>query len=1117
MKVLYGILAALALLVAALFLVPPFLDWERLKPEIAERVEAATGRRLWIDGEIAVSLLPAPTLTLTNLRLANLPGAGAPDMARIESVDLALALGPLFGGEIAVTSLELVAPAVELERLADGRPNWLLQGAARAGDAADERAVRLDSIAVTDGTIVYRAAGQGSPARIERIDAVFSARSLDGPFRGEGAFATGGAAFDFRLATGAIGADGAMPATAELALADGTGDALLEGTVSGLDGAPGFDGTVRATAPAPGALLAALPVALEGVPLALLPEGAFSARATVAARADAVSADDIQIRLGESQATGAVSWRGGTAPSLSLEMALNRLDLDGFPPSAPGPAETAASPPAAPDMAALFRALPAGLAASVDLAIETVTYRGNVMRQARAILALDEGALTVRRASALLPGGADVTLAGRIADGADSPSFVGAVDMAADDLRAVLAWLGLDVAAVPADRLRRIDASADLHARGDRVSASKMDVRIDATRIEGEAAVEFADRLLLSAALAVDAINADAYLPTAGAGAGDRAGGGWPALDGVEAELALELGALTYGGARLLGISLDTRLRDGHVTVRRASVADAAGMRFSLAGSARPRGRETTIDLSLEGGARSLSGLAALLDIEAGFRPEALGPVSLRGTLAGDAAALAIDVDLAARAVETSLSGTIAALPDRAAGNLALRLHAPDAAELARVAGIAPGAALERLGALAIEAGIEGGPAEAIVLLGAEAAGATLQVAGTVETPFATPRYQVTADLRHPRAAAFAETLLGAATGVDSGGLHLTGAIAGDGEAVDIADLAAAVGDARATGALVVRLDGERPQISATLRTGEIDLAAVAGAGAEDTGRRADAPLDLAFLDGLDATLALEADALHMGCCRIEGAALDLAAAEGVLAVRSLGGRLFSGALAAEGSLSGGPVPSADMRFRLSDFDAGAALRAAGIDALTGRATVEGRLSASGATPIALLEGLAGEAAVAARGGAVQGVDLAALARGLEEGGDGFAAAAERALSTGATAVRSLDGRVSVRDGRAAVEGLALVADAGTGEVRGAVDLAAWRVDLAALFRLAGHAGAPPAGLTLAGSPARPARDYAIEALQAYLAERSRPAPPPRDRDAELRDFVNDLLRNLDR
>ena len=1109
MKVLYGILAVLALLVAALFLVPPFLDWERLKPEIAERVEAATGRRLWIDGEIAVSLLPAPTLTLTNLRLANLPGAGAPDMARIESVDLALALGPLFGGEIAVTSLALVAPVVELERLADGRPNWLLQGAA---GAADERAVRLDSIAVTDGTIVYRAAGQGPPARIERIDAVFSARSLDGPFRGEGAFATGGAAFDFQLATGAIDADGAMPATAELALADGTGGALLEGTVSGLDGAPGFDGTVRATVPAPGTLLAALPVALEGAPLAALPEGAFSARATVAARADAVSADDIQIRLGESQATGAVSWRGGTAPSLSLEMALNRLDLDGFPPGAPAPAD---SPTAAPDMAALFRALPAGLAASLDLAIETVTYRGNVMRQARAILALDTGAVTVRRASALLPGGADVTLAGRIADGADGPSFAGAVDMAADDLRAVLAWLGLDVAAVPADRLRRIDASADLHARGDRVSASKMDVRIDATRIEGEAAVEFADRPRLSAALAVDAINADAYLPAAGAG--DGADGGWPALDGVEAELALELGALTYGGARLLGITLDTRLRDGRVTVRRASVADAAGMRFSLAGTARPRGRETTVDLSLEGGARSLSGLAALLDIESGFRPEALGPVSLRGTLTGDAVALAVDVDLAARAAEASLSGTIAALPDRAVGNLALRLHAPDAAELARIAGIAPGAALERLGALAIEAGIEGGPAAAIVLLGAEAAGATLQVAGTVETPFAAPRYQVTADLRHPRAAAFAETLLGAATGVGAGGLHLTGAIAGDGEAVDIADLAAAVGDARATGALAIRLDGKRPQISATLRTGEIDLAAVGGAGTEDAGRRADAPLDLAFLDGLDATLALEADALRMGCCRIEGAALDLAAAEGVLAVRSLGGRLFGGALAAEGSLSGGPVPSADMRFRLSDFDAGAALRAAGIAALTGRATVEGHLSASGATPVALLEGLAGEAAVTARGGAVQGVDLAALARGLEEGGDGFAAAAERALSTGATAIRSLEGRLSVRNGRAVVEGLALVADAGTGEVRGVVDLTAWQVDLAALFRLAGHAEAPPVGLTLAGPPDRPARGYAIEALQAYLAERRRPAPPPRDRDAELRDFVNDLLRNLDR
>ena len=209
-KILYGILAVLALLVAALFLVPPFLDWERLKPEIAERVEAATGRRLWIDGEISVSLLPAPTLTLANLRLANLPGARAPDMARIESIDLALALGPLLGGEIAVTSLALTAPVVELERLADGRPNWLVEGAA---DAASGRAVRLDSIAVTDGTVVYRDGARGTPARIERIDALFSARSLDGPFRGEGAFSVAGAAVDFRLATGARGVDGAMPAT----------------------------------------------------------------------------------------------------------------------------------------------------------------------------------------------------------------------------------------------------------------------------------------------------------------------------------------------------------------------------------------------------------------------------------------------------------------------------------------------------------------------------------------------------------------------------------------------------------------------------------------------------------------------------------------------------------------------------------------------------------------------------------------------------------------------------------------------------------------------------------------------------------------------------------------
>ena len=126
MKFLYAFLIVLALLVAALFLVPSLLDGEQFKPEIAERLEAITGRAVAIDGPVEVSILPTPTVKAADLRIANAPGAATPDLARIKSLELKLALGPLIGGEVAITSLEMVEPVIELQSLADGSPNWLL-------------------------------------------------------------------------------------------------------------------------------------------------------------------------------------------------------------------------------------------------------------------------------------------------------------------------------------------------------------------------------------------------------------------------------------------------------------------------------------------------------------------------------------------------------------------------------------------------------------------------------------------------------------------------------------------------------------------------------------------------------------------------------------------------------------------------------------------------------------------------------------------------------------------------------------------------------------------------------------------------------------------------------
>ena len=1174
MKFVYAVLVLLVLVVAALFIVPSVLDWERFKPEITERLEAITGREIAIDGPLAVSILPTPTIKAADLRIANAPGAVAPELARIASLDLTLALGPLLGGKIAVTSLEMVEPVIELQRLADGRPNWLFEpetdptvetSASGEPEAAALGLTRIDSATITNGTIVYRHADDEPPARIDGIDAAISARSLDGPFRGEGNFAVRGRAIKFQLATGTVGEDRTLPVSFEATFGGERGNALFEGILNGIDGMPAFDGSVRGEAPDFGALLNALAVDLGSLPAAPL-GSEFSAKGEFSVRADTISARELQVRLGESQANGTLSWQGGDVPRLAAEIDLNRIDLDRFLPDdgkpkpagsagsdgagQPGSAEALTTPQSITDD--IRREIPTKIDAALDLTIGALTWRKGVIRKARARLKLENGVVTIRQTSALLPGGADVDLAGRLTANGNGQWMEGVGEIEAEDLRATLSWLGVDVGAVPADRLRRLSASADLSASGDRLSASNLDIRVDTTRIAGNVSIETSERPQIAADLAVDAVNADAYLLDTGPApsresdqapsqeVGDAAdasqgaaqptparvgGGAWPVLDEIDADVALKIDALTYGGVRLAGLELDAALDHGGLTLRRASVADAAGANILLSGTGRTVGTAPSFDLAVEGAADSLDGVLALLDIDPDIRAEAFGKVTLNGTLAGDEDVLSIDLALAAGTAQASLAGTVEQPFGTPAAALALSLRAPDAASLARSAGLTPPPIVTRLGALAMEGGIGGDLASVAINMSAETAGGTLRVAGKVTDPFASPSYSVDVDLAHPNGEVLVETLVGdSPADAALGALRLAGKVSGDGTVASFADIDAMIGDSTLTGGVFLRLDQEPPGFSADLHGGVLDLAWLGGglttAGETESGeapsssadlagtgtegaapepaRWSDETIDLAVLDRLSGTLALDAEALLLGAYRIEQADVDIAVAEGTLTLRSLTGRLFDGALKADGSLAGGPVPAGQAAFRLTDAELGPMLREiAGVDAVSGRAEVDGYFTLRGQTAREMMQSLSGRVALAASEGAVEGVDVPAISRQIDalskvdtlDDIASFVDGTEQSLSSGRTAIRSLDGTVRVQDGQARIDGFEIVAEGGVGEISGTADVPAWQLDLTALFRLTEHADAPPVGIRFEGPIDRPERRYLIADMQAHLVK----------------------------
>lgn len=150
------VLALVALAAIAVELV----SWNFLKPVIIDRVGQATGRGAAIAGDVSLSLLPRPRLSIEGLSLAN------PDWARhlrfieIERLQIAPGLAGLLMGRVELAQVDIDAPVIHLIGRSEGPPNWILEGIGNNGSAdAVGDSVIVGGLAVSNAVIRYRPAG----------------------------------------------------------------------------------------------------------------------------------------------------------------------------------------------------------------------------------------------------------------------------------------------------------------------------------------------------------------------------------------------------------------------------------------------------------------------------------------------------------------------------------------------------------------------------------------------------------------------------------------------------------------------------------------------------------------------------------------------------------------------------------------------------------------------------------------------------------------------------------------------------------------------------------------------------------------------------------------------
>jgi uncharacterized protein involved in outer membrane biogenesis len=112
----------LALILVILAFAATF-DVGKYKAAIEAKAKDATGRTVTI-GDIRLAASLTPTVTLTDVSVANAPWGTRPQMAVIKRLDVHAELLPLLTGRLAIDGVSLDQPDLWLETDARGRGNW---------------------------------------------------------------------------------------------------------------------------------------------------------------------------------------------------------------------------------------------------------------------------------------------------------------------------------------------------------------------------------------------------------------------------------------------------------------------------------------------------------------------------------------------------------------------------------------------------------------------------------------------------------------------------------------------------------------------------------------------------------------------------------------------------------------------------------------------------------------------------------------------------------------------------------------------------------------------------------------------------------------------------------
>jgi uncharacterized protein involved in outer membrane biogenesis len=480
---------------AILFAVPRFVDWNSYRGIFEEEATRILGREVRVGGAVNVRLLPAPYVSFERLRIADVGDDGGNSIIRVESFTMWLSVPPLLRGVLEAHRVELRRPVVNLATNAEGSGNWRTLALTPGSLSFVPKDVALQSVQIHDGAVVFSAQEHGELTRFDDINGELNAEALEGPFKFKGRVNWGGAPRQVKIATAKLDPNGELRFKAAVDVTGSSNSYMLDGRLSDLKDKPTLDGDLTAKL----VLTPGEPADDTGEALALDTPAAPQSPSSPSAGPNDIAAPDVAApnagtpptpgvvapiatppapgsakgfelkakvkgtALGAELQDIAVSLEAGTTPQLitgqaklgwadkaRLDVSLSSrwLDLDqlAHTSSKTMPLEAARS-----YFEVLAAALPAEADTNARLEFDQITLGGEPISNVRLAASRSGGPLELKGVRADLPGGVRFELDGILTPAEKVPHLDGSIFVSGNSLLRFLAW-GIGSTDVARDR-----------------------------------------------------------------------------------------------------------------------------------------------------------------------------------------------------------------------------------------------------------------------------------------------------------------------------------------------------------------------------------------------------------------------------------------------------------------------------------------------------------------------------------------------------------------------------------------------------------------------------------------------------------------------------------------